>query len=106
MGQEYIAQAGQLLVSFEPAEARGCLLHGNRDRKLAESLCPRRSASYASEVDFGTAITDGDRRETARNSRAAGGAEELNVSDWTEPFNEVPTIAMIIMVLLVVLKPF
>ena len=34
MGQEYIAQAGQLLVGFEPAEARGCLLHGNRDRKL------------------------------------------------------------------------
>ena len=74
MGQEYIAQAGQLLVGFEPAEARGCLLHGNRDRKLAESLCPRRSARYASDVDLGTASTHGNGRQTARNSRGVGGA--------------------------------
>ena len=34
MVQEYIGQAGQLLVGFEP----GCLLHGNRDRKLLRVL--------------------------------------------------------------------
>src|SRR5262249_18409339 len=75
MGQEYIAQAGQLLVGFEPAEARGCLLHGNRDRKLAESLCPRRSARYASDVDLGTASTD---------ARAIGLVGHI-MEEWEQP---------------------
>ena len=39
LSDETGVRAGQLLVGLEPAEARGCLLHGNRDRKLAESLC-------------------------------------------------------------------
>ena len=75
MGQEYIAQAGQLLVGFEPAEARGCLLHGNCDRKLAESLCPRRSARYASDVDLWTASTNAGAKQRVTRAAPAGREE-------------------------------